>query len=444
VPIGHQVVVHPATRVSGTIRVPGDKSISHRYALLAAIASGRSTIHNYAPGGDCASTLQCLGGLGVFIQRTPQNAGMTVVIDGRGLRGLTAAPAALDCGNSGSTMRMLAGVVAAHSFATTLVGDRSLSRRPMRRVMDPLSRMGARIEALAGERPPLTIHGRDLDGIDYAPEVSSAQVKSAVLLAGLQARGPSRITERTPTRDHTERALAAFGATVERAGPSITLNGGQSLHGIEAQVPGDISSAAFAMVAAAVLPGSDVTLEDVGLNPSRTAIVDVLRRFGVAIDTEPTAEWQNEPVGRIRVRAPWAGTRAETAPRDAPLVDLGADIVPSIIDELPVLAALATAGGELRVTGAQELRVKESDRITSVVDGLRALGADAEELPDGFHIRGHRRLHGGTVHAHDDHRLAMAFAIAALTATGPVVIEGAQAAAVSYPSFFDDVERLRA
>jgi 3-phosphoshikimate 1-carboxyvinyltransferase len=338
----------------------------------------------------------------------------------------------------------LAGVVAAHAFVTTLTGDRSLSQRPMRRVIDPLSKMGARIDASTGERPPLIIHGRDLDGITYAPEVSSAQVKSAVLLAGLQARGPSRITERTPTRDHTERALAAFGATVGREGPTITLAGGQPLQGIEARVPGDISSAAFAMVAAAVLPGSDVTLEDVGLNPSRTAIVDVLRRFGVSVETEQTADWQNEPVGRVRVLATGARLPQDTGLRDAPLLELGADIVPSIIDELPVLAALATAGGELRVTGAQELRVKESDRITSVVNGLRALGADAEELPDGFHIRGHRRLHGGTVQAHDDHRLAMAFAIAALTATGPVVIEGAHAAAVSYPSFFDDVERLRA
>ena len=438
------MVVQPATRVSGTIRVPGDKSISHRYALMAALATGRSTIHNYAPGGDCASTLQCLGGLGVSIQRTPQNTGTTVVIQGRGLRGLTAAPGTLDCGNSGSTMRMLAGVVAAHSFATTLVGDASLSRRPMRRVMDPLSKMGARIEASAGERPPLKIYGRDLDGIDYAPEVSSAQVKSAVLLAGLQARGPSRITERTPTRDHTERALAAFGAVVEQAGASVTLAGGQTLYGIEARVPGDISSAAFAMVAAAMLPGSDVTLEDVGLNPSRTAIVGVLRRFGVSIDSDQTAEWQHEPVGRIRIRTPKGPLGGEETRRDLRIVELGADIVPSIIDELPVLAALATAGGELRVTGAGELRVKESDRITSVVDGLRALGADAEELPDGFHIRGHRRLRGATVQAHDDHRLAMAFAIAGLTASGPVVIEGAQAAAVSYPSFFEDVERLRA
>jgi 3-phosphoshikimate 1-carboxyvinyltransferase len=443
VTIGQQVVVKPATRVSGTIRVPGDKSISHRYALLAAIASGRSTIHHYAPGGDCASTLQCVGALGVSVHRQSSAAGTTVVIGGRGLRGLTAAPTALDCGNSGSTMRMLAGVVAAHSFVTTLTGDRSLSRRPMRRVIEPLSRMGARIAA-ADERPPLIVHGRDLEGIDYAPEVSSAQVKSAVLLAGLQARGRSRVTERTPTRDHTERALAAFGAQVGREGPAITLAGGQALHGIEARVPGDISSAAFPIVAAAMLPGSVLTLEEVGLNPTRTALIEVLRRFGVSIEAEQTAEWQNEPVGRLHVRGPArrADSSAAGVPVRTSLIELGADLVPAIIDELPILAVLATAGHELRVTGASELRVKESDRITALVEGLRALGADADELPDGFHIRGRRPLQGARVGAHDDHRLAMAFAVAALTATGPVIIEGARAVAVSYPSFFDDVERL--
>jgi 3-phosphoshikimate 1-carboxyvinyltransferase len=432
VPIGHQVVIQPATRVSGTIRVPGDKSISHRYALLAALASGRSTVHNYAPGGDCASTLHCLGSLGIVVHRTGTDHS-TVILEGRGPDGLTAAAAALDCGNSGSTMRMLAGVVAAQPFVTTLIGDRSLSRRPMRRVMEPLSRMGARIDATNGDRPPLTIHGGPLEGIDYAPPVSSAQVKSAVLLAGLQARGRSRVTEQTPTRDHTERALAAFGAFVDRNQENVSIEGGQRLHALEARVPGDISSAAFPMVAAAALRGSDVIIEGVGLNPTRWAILDVLRRMGAAIEVEQTDVWQHEPVGTIRVR--WQGLGS---------MELGAEDVPSVIDELPVLAALATAGGELRVTGASELRVKESDRITSLVAGLRALGADADELPDGFHIRGTRRLTGGTVDAHDDHRLAMAFAIAGLTATAPVIITGAQAAAVSYPSFFDDLERLRA
>ena len=330
-------------------------------------------------------------------------------------------------------MRMLAGVVAAHPFDTTLNGDRSLSRRPMRRIIEPLSLMGARFEAAAGDRPPLVVHGANLAAISFTPPVPSAQVKSAVLLAGLHARGTSRVTESTPTRDHTERALAAFGAEVDVSNGVVSLSGGQDLRGIDARVPGDISSAAFVMAAAAALGGSDVTIDAVGLNPSRTAVIDVLRRFGVEIESEITDEWQGEPVGRIHVKGGSLGK-----------LELGASAVPGVIDELPVLAALATAGGELRVTGAGELRVKESDRITALVTGLRALGADADELPDGFHIRGGKRLRGGVVDAQDDHRLAMAFAVAGLTATGPVVIDGAEAAAVSYPSFFRDLERLRA
>lgn len=432
--IEDHVTVRPAARVRGLIRVPGDKSISHRYALLAALADGRTTLSNYAPGQDCASTLRCLAAMGVSVEPPAANTeGPRVAIEGRGPRGLRAPVDSLDCGNSGSTLRMLAGVVAAHPFVSTLIGDRSLSSRPMGRVIAPLSKMGAHIEAASGDRPPLTIHGGDLEGIDYRPDVPSAQVKSAVLLAGLQADGRSRVTEITPTRDHTERALSAFGADVTREGASVAIEGGQRLHAIDARVPGDLSSAAFAAVAAAALPGSDVTIDGVGLNPTRTALLDVLRRFGARVDVEQTGEWQSEPVGRIRVVAQDLGSLA-----------LDGDIVPSIIDELPVLAVLATAGGELRVTGASELRVKESDRITALVQGLRTLGADADELPDGFHVRSGHRLTGGVVQAHGDHRLAMAFAIAGLTASEPVTIEGADAAAVSYPSFFNDLDRLRA
>ena len=292
--------------------------------------------------------------------------------------------------------------------------------------------MGARIEASNGDRPPITIHGAELTAIDFVPEVPSAQVKSAVLLAGLQARGRTQVTEETLTRDHTERALAAFGARVDFDGARIGIEGGQRLRGLDARVPGDISSAAFPAAAAAALHGSEVRIEDVGLNPSRTAVLDVLRRFGASIVVEQTDEWQGEPVGAITIRQSGLGP-LEIAPRE----------VPGIIDELPMLGALATFGGELRVTGASELRVKESDRISAFVGGLKALGADAEELPDGFHIRGRARLAGGTVHAHDDHRLAMAFAIAALGAREPVTIEGAEAVSVSYPSFFDDLDRLR-
>jgi len=323
--------------------------------------------------------------------------------------------------------------VSAHPITATLVGDRSLTRRPMRRIMAPLTAMGASIDAADGDRPPLTIRGGLLHGIDFVPEVPSAQVKSAVLLAGLQADGWCRVIEPAPTRDHTERGLRAFGADVLVDGLTASVQGGQRLSAIEARVPGDLSSAAFPAAAAAALPGSDVVITGVGLNPTRTAIVDVLRRFGADVHVESGDDWQGEPVGRIRVRARGLGA-----------LEIGADLVPAIIDELPVLGALATAGGELRVTGASELRVKESDRIAALVSGLRALGADADELPDGFHIRGTRRLTGGTVHAQDDHRLAMAFAIAALNATGPVVIQGAEAAAVSYPTFFADLDRLRA
>jgi 3-phosphoshikimate 1-carboxyvinyltransferase len=432
--IADHVTVHPAARVRGHIHVPGDKSISHRYALLAAIADGRSTLANYAPGQDCASTLRCLSAMGVRVEQLPPgNDGPSLAIDGCGPRGLRAPVDSLDCGNSGTTLRMLAGVVAAHPFVTTLAGDRSLSRRPMRRIIAPLSKMGAHIEAASGDRPPLTIHGGDLEGIDYRPDVPSAQVKSAVLLAGLQANGRSRVSESTPTRDHTERALLTFGAQLTREGDSVSIEGGQRLQAVDAKIPGDLSSAAFAAAAAAALTGSDVTIDGVGLNPTRTALIDVLRRFGARVDAEQTGEWQGEPVGRLRVVAQNLGSLA-----------LGGDIVPAIIDELPVLAVLAAAGGELHVTGASELRVKESDRITALVQGLKTLGADADELPDGFHIRPGHRLTGGVVQAHGDHRLAMAFAIAGLTATEPVTIEGADAAAVSYPSFFCDLDRLRA
>ena len=400
---------------------------------MAAIAEGRSVIRGYAPGGDCASTLRCLAALGVEIERSiDPTDGPVITIRGQGGSSFVAPATPLDCGNSGSTMRMLSGVVSAHPITVTLIGDRSLTRRPMRRIMAPLTAMGASIEAADGDRPPLTIRGGQLHGIDFVPDLPSAQVKSAVLLAGLQATGRCRVTEPTLTRDHTERGLRAFGARLDVDGLTAAVDGGQRLQAIDGRVPGDVSSAAFPAAAAAALPGSEVVITGVGLNPTRTAIVDVLRRFGADVEMESGDEWQGEPVGTLRVRGHGLGA-----------LELGADVVPAIIDELPVLGALATAGGELRVTGAAELRVKESDRISALVGGLRALGADADELPDGFHIRGTRRLTGGIVDAQDDHRLAMAFAIAALNATGPVVIHGADAAAVSYPTFFSDLERLR-
>ena len=432
--VADRVAVSPARRVAGVLRVPGDKSISHRYALLAAIADGRSTIANYAPGADCASTLDCIAGLGAIVSRTPaRDAGEPplVTIQGRGVRGLAAAASPLDCGNSGTTMRMLAGVVAAHPFLSTLVGDASLSRRPMRRIIGPLTELGADVTAGPGDRPPITIRGGDLAGIHFAPETPSAQVKSAVLLAGLQARGETVVIEPASTRDHTERALVTFGATVNVTGHRISLEGGQRLEGRELRVPGDVSSAAFMAVAAAVLPGSDVTITHVGLNPTRTALLDVLMRFGADITTSIEDEWHGEPVGRVRIR--------HGVMRDLVITP---DEVPEVIDELPVLGTLGTFGGSVTVSGAGELRVKESDRIAELVAGLRAMGADADERPDGFQIRHGRQLTGGAVHARHDHRLAMAFAIAALGGAGLTHIDGADAVAVSYPAFFDDLERL--
>jgi 3-phosphoshikimate 1-carboxyvinyltransferase len=328
---------------------------------------------------------------------------------------------------------MLAGVLAAHAFPSTMIGDESLSRRPMRRVILPLERMGARISSSDG-RPPLTITGLTSPAaIDFEPEVPSAQVKSAVLLAGLHSSGVTRVRESTATRDHTERALAAFGVEVLQDAEGIGVSGGQRLTARELVVPGDISSAAFWMVAAASLSGSEIVIDEVGLNPSRTGILDILKRMGADISVEGNDQGPGEPVGTITVRYGGVAT-TEIAPRE----------VPGVIDELPVLGALATHGGELRVTGAGELRLKESDRISALADGFRHMGGNVEEFPDGFHICGRERLKGGEVDARHDHRLAMAFAIAALGASGPTVIHDAGAAAVSYPEFFSVLESLRA
>ena len=429
-------MVQPARRVRGRVRPPGDKSISHRYAMLAAIADGLSTLQGYSTGADCASTLHCLRGLGVQMHETGRDpvAGIEILIAGLGIHGLTAPADVLDAGNSGSTIRMLAGILAAQPFRTSITGDNSLRRRPMRRIIGPLERMGARVISTA-DCPPLTIEGTShLTAIDFEPDVPSAQVKSAVLLAGLHAAGVTRVHESLPTRDHTERALQAFGADVVRTGSAVSVVGGQRLHARELVVPGDLSSAAFFMVAAAALPGSELTIEHVGLNPTRVGMLDILRRFGASVDVEETTPGDaGEPMGTIVVRHR-ALLDAHIAPHE----------VPGVIDELPALAALATHGGALSVTGAGELRVKESDRISALADGFRHMGADIEERPNGFRIRATRQLHGGEVDAHNDHRLVMAFAIAALGASGPTTIRDAEAAAVSYPEFFSVLESLRA
>ncbi len=419
--------IAPARRVRGRLSVPGDKSISHRYALLAALAEGTSRVQNYAPGADCQSSLACVRALGADVRKESEG-GVTLL--GRGLTGWRSPAVPLDAGNSGTTMRLLAGLLAGQSFSATMIGDESLSGRPMRRVIEPLMRMGARIDSVDGHAP-LTVHGRPLHAIDHISSVPSAQVKSAVLLAGLLAEGTTRVTEPAQTRDHTERALAAFGLTAAVEGLAVSVASGQRARAQDVTVPGDFSSAAFWMVAAAALPGSRVEIQDVGLNPTRTSLLGVLRRFGARVDVHETSCSGGEPRGVVVVEA--EGTNH---------VEIASDEVPGLIDELPAIAALAAYGGEVSVRGADELRVKESDRIATLVAGFRALGIDADERPDGFVIQGAGAPPGGVADARGDHRMAMAFAIAALGARGESQIAGADAVVISYPGFFDTLGRL--
>ncbi len=421
-------IVRPAANVSGHVRVPGDKSISHRYAMLAALADGPSRIEGYLTGADCLATLACLRALGVDLRAD----GTAIDIQGRGVGGLRAPASPLDAANSGTSMRLLAGIVAAHPFRTVIGGDASLSRRPMRRVIDPLTRMGAAIHAQDG-RPPLVIDGARLRAIEHRPDVPSAQVKSSVLLAGLHAEGTTAVVEQAPTRDHTERALRAFGATVNAGGLRIEIEGGQRLRGRELTVPGDISSAVFWVALAAATPGAAIEIEGVGLNPTRTAVLDVFRRAGAVVEAAAKHDDGGEPSGALR--AAHGTCRSFTVtPEDVPLM----------IDEIPALAAMAAMmplGSTMTVRGAAELRLKESDRISALAAGFRTLGAAVEEYPDGFRLTA-QALTGGTVDARGDHRLAMAFAVAATRAAGPTSITGATSVDVSYPGFFGELERL--
>ena len=424
-------VVSPVSRVRGRVRVPGDKSISHRYAMLAAIADGTSRLDGYAPGADCAATLACLEAFGVPVSRESGANGLTIRIRGRGLRGLEQPRGPIDAANSGTSMRLLAGLAASHPFRTVIGGDESLSRRPMKRVIEPLTKMGASIESLDG-RPPLTIDGADLRAISHRPEVPSAQIKSAVLLAGLHARGRTEVHEPAATRDHTERALEAFGVDVHRDGLSVSIEGGQRLQAVELAIPGDVSSAVFWLVLAAGRPGSTIEIEGVGLNPSRTAVLDVLRSAGAVVEIRLDAQAAGEPVGTIRL--------THGTPRP---FEISPETVPGVIDEIPALAALAamSANGRMTVRGARELRVKESDRIAMLARGFRNLGVAVTEYEDGFTIFGGPPS-GGAADAVGDHRLAMAFAIAGTAAAAPVAIRGADAVAVSYPGFFSELRHL--
>jgi 3-phosphoshikimate 1-carboxyvinyltransferase len=430
--MNESVVVTPARDVAGSLRLPGDKSISHRYAMLAGIARGCSRLENFATGADCSSTLACMQALGCVVSQEGRAAGGAVVeVEGDG-SALRAPAQPLDCGNSGSTMRMLSGILAGQGFAAELVGDVSLSRRPMARILQPLRAMGAEMSA-AGDRPPLYIRGGRLHAIDYMLPVASAQVKSCLMFAGLFAEGETCIAEPVRTRDHGELALRAFGAELEAAGHNRwRLRGGQELHPIHAQVPGDLSTAAFFLCAAALFPGSNLIFDNLLLNPARAALLDALRALGLQIAVLHVEERHGELAGVIQAR--YGGLRG---------LAIGGALAAALIDELPVLAAIApytTEGIEIR--DARELRVKESDRIAAVAANLRAMGAQVEEFEDGLRVPGNQALHGAELQAFDDHRIAMAFSIAALRAGGESRIVGAEAARISFPEFYNTLDSI--
>lgn len=424
--------ISPGGAINGVVELPGDKSISHRYAILAAIAEGTTEIANYAGAADCSSTLSCLRGLGVAMEANHA----TVRISGKGLAGLQAPRRDLDAENSGSTMRMLSGVLAGQSFASRITGDDSLRRRPMRRVMEPLRQMGAEIRSNDGDRAPLEIRGGALRAIDYATPIPSAQVKSAVLFAGLYAAGISTVRESIRTRDHTEIALREFGAEIECEKGAIRIHPRPKLVARRLTVPGDLSGAVFLIAAALILPGSELLLHNVGLNPTRTRVLDFFSSMGARVHVPSLQVRDGELVGDVSVKhAALAGGTVSAAQ------------APEMIDELPMLAALGpfTEQG-IEIRGAQELRVKESDRIATLAEGLRLMGAQVEEFPDGMRVEGRRaaKLRGAKVEPRGDHRIAMALAVAALGAEGDTVVRDSGCVAVSFPEFFPTLNRLRA
>jgi 3-phosphoshikimate 1-carboxyvinyltransferase len=422
-------VVLPARNILGTARVPGDKSISHRYALLGGIAQGRTMVRNFSAAADCHSTLGCLRAMGIDSKLD----GDTVTIEGHGLRGLTQPVERLDAGNSGSTMRMIAGILAAQRFSCSIAGDASLNQRPMLRIMEPLRLMGAKIEAVDGKHAPLTIEGGALHAIRYHTPMPSAQVKSAVLLAGLYAEGTTIVEESVRTRDHTEIALAEFGARVTRRGRTCEVEGGAELGGQSLVVPGDLSSAAFFLAAALLFPESNLTIVNVGLNPTRAELLDFLRGIGASVSLSNMESVGGELVGDLHVHG-----SGELAP-----IVIDPTQAPGLIDEIPVLAVLGAASGRgARISGAAELRVKESDRIATVTANLRAMGADVTEQPDGLTVEPGCRLHGATIDTRGDHRIAMAFSIAALVADGETLIEDPGCAEISFPGFYDVLEGI--
>ena len=415
-------LVQPGGKLTGRLRVPGDKSISHRSVMLGSLAEGTTRVTGLLEGEDVLSTLGAFRAMGVLAEGPDHGK---LVIHGVGLHGLKAPKQALDMGNSGTAMRLMAGILAGQAFDSELVGDASLSKRPMQRVSDPLGAMGAVIATAEGGRPPLRIAGgRKLHGIDYQMPVASAQVKSCLLLAGLYADGETSVTEPAPTRDHTERMLRGFGYAVKTQGARVSLQGGGRLKACDIDVPADISSATFFLVGASISPGSDLVLEHVGINPTRIGAIDILKLMGANLELLNPREAGGEPVADIRVRA--AGLRGIRIPEDQ---------VPLAIDEFPALfIAAACAHGETVLTGAHELRVKESDRIAVMARGLQRLGIAARETPDGIVIQG-GRLQGGEIDSHGDHRIAMSFAVAALAASGPVTVRDCKNVDTSFPGF---------
>lgn len=425
----HETIT-PAASIRGAVILPGDKSISHRYGILSGIAAGTSRIKNYSTGADCQSTLSCMQALGARVERTADE----VIVHGTGLDGLKEPSQALDAGNSGSTIRMLSGILAAQKFTSTIAGDDSLSRRPMGRIMKPLAEMGAAIEARDGQYPPLKIRGGTLQPIEYTLPVASAQVKTCVLFAGLYADGETIVHEPIRTRDHTELALREFGADIEYLNKAIRLKGRPNLEGRELYVPGDLSSAAFFLVAALLVPGSDLAIRGVGLNPTRSALLDFLAGMGAPVRVPDLKEVSGELVGDIIVRhARVKGGVMEKA------------MTAALIDEIPVLAVLGAISEEgLTVRDAGELRIKETDRIATLAENFQRMGIKIDVAPDGFHVPGKQRFRAATLDSFGDHRIAMAFSVAALAADGPCTIEDSASAGVSFPEFYSTLRQIAA
>ncbi|CAH2466496.1 MULTISPECIES: 3-phosphoshikimate 1-carboxyvinyltransferase [Bacillus] len=415
--------------LNGKIVVPGDKSISHRSVMFGAIAEGTTKVSNFLLGEDCLSTIACFQKLGVQIEQS----GNDVTIYGKGLANLQEPKEVLDVGNSGTTIRLMLGILANTPFHSTIIGDASIGKRPMKRVTDPLSKMNAQIDGREnGQYTPLSIRGGKVKGMHYHSPVASAQVKSAVLLAGLQGEGVTTVTEPMQSRDHTERMLRAFGCTVDVNGRTVSLQGGQQLKGADIEVPGDVSSAAFFLVAGAIVQNSKLVLENVGLNPTRTGILDVLTKMGALISINHIRNEEFEPCGDITI---------ETSKLKG--IEIGGTLIPRLIDEIPVIALLATqAEGITVIKNAEELKVKETNRIDTVVDELGKLGAKIEPTPDGMIIYGKQSLKGNTVNSHGDHRIGMMLAIASCIIDGEVKIENSDAVAVSYPKFFEQLAAL--